>query len=497
MRYLWLSLLLLSLPAWGETLYVRPAEGTYGSSNGSDYANAFDGFADVSWGASAGQVGDGDTLILCGTFDLDSVDGGATVMVSVDADGTSTTSRVTLDGDCSSQGDLAQAILDGEGTRDRGIDSGGTGRAYITLKNIAVRNFDAKGVYSQGTNTTTRAWRIENVDVSDIRGATADGFDLRGAGHWVGAGSSVTNIGEDAFYIEGDDFTASGVSCIEAGLDAVTGDCFQMNAQADNALFDGIRCEMNVDAKQCIFVSTTGFTGSVTIRDSYCDGPSASSTLHSCFFAEDLSGTITVERSGGKESRYLIYAGGTSTTLVARSNIGHDFSSYGIQSGTGSTGSTLENNTISRTPVCFSTESASGTNTIRNNVGTGCTTSGIRKNAGDTETNNAISDSGDFVQNETTTTTPGTGAVTADPQFSGGPNPTNTEGFRPRCLTSPLKNTGTSLGAIQDFTGRYFTGTPEIGAFACQGGTDRTTGTSRTSPSSRTAGNNRTSPASR
>lgn len=66
-----------------------------------------------------------------------------------------------------------------------------------------------------------------------------------------------------------------------------------------------------------------------------------------------------------------------------------------------------------------------------------------------------------------------------DPQFIGGPNPTTAEGFKPNCLTSPLKDAGTDVGAYQDFTGRYFTGAREIGAYACQGGTPRPTPTAR------------------
>lgn len=45
-----------------EDLYVRPSSGEYGSENGSNWDNAFDGWSDISWGGAAGQVGPGDTL---------------------------------------------------------------------------------------------------------------------------------------------------------------------------------------------------------------------------------------------------------------------------------------------------------------------------------------------------------------------------------------------------------------------------------------------------
>lgn len=81
--------------------------------------------------------------------------------------------------------------------------------------------------------------------------------------------------------------------------------------------------------------------------------------------------------------------------------------------------------------------------------------------------------------------------LTSIPQWAGGASPDSVAGFKPNCLTSPLKDAGTNVGAIQDFTGRYFTGTPEIGAYACQGGTDRPSPTNRTSATSRSTGTSR------
>lgn len=62
------ALLVLTLTtlgaARGENLYVTPAGA--GSANGSDWSNAFAGFADVVWGSGAGQLGAGDTLWIAG-----------------------------------------------------------------------------------------------------------------------------------------------------------------------------------------------------------------------------------------------------------------------------------------------------------------------------------------------------------------------------------------------------------------------------------------------
>lgn len=59
-----LLLVLFSLPAWATDWYVRPSEGTYGTSDGTSYANAFDGASDIVWGSIAA----GDTLWYCGTW---------------------------------------------------------------------------------------------------------------------------------------------------------------------------------------------------------------------------------------------------------------------------------------------------------------------------------------------------------------------------------------------------------------------------------------------
>jgi peptidoglycan hydrolase-like protein with peptidoglycan-binding domain len=60
-----------------ETFYVRPVTGTYGTSDGTSYDNAFDGFDDISWGNTNGSVGPGDKLFVCGTFNGENFDVGA------------------------------------------------------------------------------------------------------------------------------------------------------------------------------------------------------------------------------------------------------------------------------------------------------------------------------------------------------------------------------------------------------------------------------------
>jgi hypothetical protein len=44
-----LILLLFVSPAFATDYYVRPPIGEYNDEDGSDYDNAYDGFADISW----------------------------------------------------------------------------------------------------------------------------------------------------------------------------------------------------------------------------------------------------------------------------------------------------------------------------------------------------------------------------------------------------------------------------------------------------------------
>ena len=74
--------------AWATNYYVRPDGGSYGSEDGSDWSNAFDGFADVVWGSSAGQVGAGDTLYVAG--------GNYTSSIDPEASGTSDSVRIII-----------------------------------------------------------------------------------------------------------------------------------------------------------------------------------------------------------------------------------------------------------------------------------------------------------------------------------------------------------------------------------------------------------------
>lgn len=94
MRFLLLALLLVSFEAGAATWHVRPdftyspagaiQDQNYGAEDGSSYAAAFDGFADITWGV--GGVQSGDTLKLYGTFYERFTLGGSGVTLEPQAD---------------------------------------------------------------------------------------------------------------------------------------------------------------------------------------------------------------------------------------------------------------------------------------------------------------------------------------------------------------------------------------------------------------------------
>jgi hypothetical protein len=70
-RWIGLAIIAVTLPfpISGATFYVRPNGGSYGLSDGSSWANAFNGFAGISWGSGSGQVKAGDTVyVAAGTY---------------------------------------------------------------------------------------------------------------------------------------------------------------------------------------------------------------------------------------------------------------------------------------------------------------------------------------------------------------------------------------------------------------------------------------------
>lgn len=127
-----LLIFLIAHPVWAATLYVRPASGEYGDEDGSTYAAAFDGFADIAWGESAGQVGPGDTLYICGTHNEtlwvgDSGSAGQPIIIRGDYVG---------DAGVIDLNDTANVVI--------AID----GNSYITFSYLTIKDSTDVGIYS-------------------------------------------------------------------------------------------------------------------------------------------------------------------------------------------------------------------------------------------------------------------------------------------------------------------------------------------------------------
>jgi hypothetical protein len=113
--------------AVGTLWYVRPSGGTYGTEDGSSYANAWDGFSNIVWAS----IQPNDVLYICGTH---------TEALVVGASGTGPVGRsyskpITIRGDY--EGD--PGIIDSQDTRNTGIDI--NSKNYITL--ISISSIDA------------------------------------------------------------------------------------------------------------------------------------------------------------------------------------------------------------------------------------------------------------------------------------------------------------------------------------------------------------------
>lgn len=455
--------LLAALPAWAldvEVLFVRTdADCTLygcGTGSGNSPANAIENSALLysAVDATAGRVDPGDMVVYLQREDdpvgfITADRKNATSFITPGADISGALNECTLfSGDGSAWGYKARASLDGEASTTRGIDSGTAPNAYWCVLSFELKRFTSNGILSQGTYSDVTNWLVQGVWIHDNRGANARGMDFRGIGLTLRL-STIERTGNDSLYAEGANATIEWNEFLWPSLDGTDGDGTQFDKSAANLHFRHNRCRHGVDAKQCLFVSTTETgDGYGWVEDNECYGPTAAATVHTCFFVENAGGNRWYFfRNYGERSRYLLFCGNdaaSDTKCTAIGNVGLRLASFGIQGGTNTSDHEFKQNTIFDAPICIATNGATGTSTIQNNALRKCGTVAIRKNAGDAESYNAVFDSADFVQNITTPTTPGTGAVTADPLWlSSAP-----DGPDDVCLQagSPLFAAGLPLG---------------------------------------------------
>lgn len=471
-KFLVIILSLLAGNAWGATWYVRPAEGTYGTSDGTSYANAFDGFADVAWGV--GQVNTGDTLKVCGAFvaaDKDSSKGGV-AMLSVEQAG------VIIDGDCSASGDLEKTQLDGGGAVTYGMycDTAAECQGQ-TWRNIQADNMTTRGHYVRND--------LDDVDVVSFTGDNLGCKDTIGtevSAPWcvAGFGASATLTGitsvrstDDGVHWQGDNFLIDDWRIEFPGYNIAAGsnvgDCVQVITRTDNARIRNGYCDKrnaNADgnvSKSCAVVGDPASGTSSEISNITCYLPTSGNAVFE-------SKPILTSGPGAKifgnyvsGGYYGIFAFGADSDIY--SNIVVDAEREGISIPTTTPAGTTEvyNNTVDGARTCFILKGASASTNItaRNNIAANCglygyegfqATRTLSANRCDTNTPTCSNNAG--------TTTP----TATDPQFVGGPYPATTEGFKPKA-TSPLIGAGSPLGAKYDYANKRCGNPSTIGAY--------------------------------
>jgi len=185
--------LIFASSACAENLYVCASGG--GSTDGSSWDSCFNGFTDISWGASAGQVGAGDTLYIDGGVESQTY---ANTILSIGASGEAgspITIRVGQDA-----GHDGNAILDFDAcgnscTKYSGIEF--YGKSYITIdgsvndnRKLTVKNLrntsnriygraisDRTSSGSSSSNITVKHTIAENCN-SGITMSGGTGYDV-------------------------------------------------------------------------------------------------------------------------------------------------------------------------------------------------------------------------------------------------------------------------------------------------------------------------------
>ncbi len=467
-KLLFFLALFYCLDSFGATWYVRPvAGGPYGSDNGTSYANAWDGFAAVVWGVSG--VNAGDTLKVCGSFVAADYDGGGLAMLSVDQSG------VTVDGNCSSDGGISTATIDGASTRDWGLYcADNTTCPNQTWKNISVSNFEFRGFYFRNAlgATNSAGFVGTNLSCTDIVGAGASNPQCVSG---FGTGATLTNItstrtSDDSIHWEGDDFYLDGATLFHPGYGQTTnlGDCVQIATQADNAIVRNIYCDhRNVATKQCVIYTLGAGDDNAEISDVTCLFPeTGNDTYNTKPLYSDVPNTIFQRNYvlGGYEGIYMLGAGST-----ARSNVLLKQEFRGIDAvSTVSSGTTsIYNNSIFDSADCFYLNNASGaTISLVNNLAMGCVTGYSKPHSATySQSNNAA------YNNTTDSSSAGTIAVTSDPALVGGATPSTARDFR-QAAGGSLRRAGLdlNLGNIQDNGNRAFAHPPSIGAWEAASG---------------------------
>lgn len=469
-----LALALFALPAWATTWHVRPASGgEYGLEDGTSYANAYDGSPDITWGV--GGVQPGDTLCIwdtwTGTADKD--DGGTTRMLRAKATGTSG-NIITIDGDC--DGDGVYAVFNGNNEVADGfanVTAADGYAAYITLKNLTIKNFTSNGVtLYQNASTDYSQTAYITLDNLTIRDVGANGVQSRGRFITMTDLDIDGTVG-DSIQHQGNSVHINRVRMRRMSNGGIAGDGIQIEVEADDYYIGNVDCEQIYDYKQCVIVNLlTSGTGANGILENFRAVCVPGGTAGACVFMTGDGAQIRRGFISGGSIGFRVAAASTSTNMTISSVVAINATTDNFQVPSSSVGANIAFvNNVGHGAGSYNFNLAMSSVTshsVRNSISTNAGICGIRlTNASHGESYNDSFNSGTHnICQFANSRAAGTGTVTVSPQFIGGTNPTTPEGFR-LSASSPLAGAGTDLGdEIADFFGDYmYNGKWDMGVF--------------------------------
>lgn len=445
------------------TWYVRPSSACSYNGDGTAYGCAATRGARGAWKgfSGLGALSAGDTVYICGSFAYADRRSSAH-MLWLQYSG-SEGNLITINGDCSANGDLGGAIIDGQNLGAAYAVST-YNSTYLTVKNLALKGVSSRGVFGYADENADqnidKYVTYDNITVSDIVGAGHIAIDLRGR-HLTVTNSTIKRIGSTGIFTVGSFFTATNNYVADVSLDDIVGNNIQMGTGAvDGSIIQNNYLDhQSRQTKQCIAITQTTDHGFVLISHNTC--------LKSV--TDDVGVGIRVDtRSAIRRNRvmgglYGIHCNAVVGQCDIVGNVVTSPSSIGIDVSTTAIANVL-NNTISGGTTCIRNESTSKSFANKNNICQGQIT-GINNDsgAGPVDSNNLFWQvSGHaVVLGGSTPASPGPGTVTADPQFLSGTD------FRTQ-TSSPTRRAGVPADICVDASDPSCDpGHPDIGA--CQG----------------------------
>lgn len=475
-RRLGALLAVLMLVSWGEyahltgtVWFVRPLGGSYGSENGTSYANAWDGTVSVLYDVS--HVTTGDTLIACGEFAEQ--DGSTGAVISIEAPG----AKVT--GNCTAYGGPAKAVLNGSGTLNYGMLCYTAAQCLgQTWSDFTIKNFITRGLYIRNdlSDTVPVNFAAHDIDISDILGTDVGPQAIAGWGsNWRLYNITTMRSSDDSVHWQGDGGLVEENTFYYPAYNVTTdvGDCVQVIAQADNTIIRRNKCyHTNSSTKQCWII--TGDESLTTGDPLGGTDDNAEISNNECYYPTVAGGISTITKPiyssvpntkifgnfviGGYFGIYLMGAGSSAigNVLVGQINRGIDT----VDTTTTGTKTVANNTVIGAAVEAFHIGGNGSSVNVWNNVAA-ASAIGFKKNATPT-----VTQSNNVGANNTTDSAGSFGSVTAvtNPGFVGGLSPATPEGA---CLKpdSPLLGAGTFIAPYMFGYGKEsLANPPPIGA---------------------------------